>query len=355
MRIVHVRMITNRLPAAVIFALCLWMSFLAGCSVNGSSDSYKSESYFIFDTIVTVKIYDARASDEHFDEIGRILEQIDAKMSRTSETSEIGMVNANAGIRPVAVSSETLHLVQQALDYAERTDGKFDPTVGPLVDVWGIGGESPRRPPDDMIAEAAALTDYRLVKIDRNKSTVYLEREGMALDLGAIAKGYAADRIAEYLRSQKLHSAIIDLGGNILATGYKPDGSEWTIGVQNPDESRGTIIGTLKAHDQSIVSSGVYERYFIEDGVRYHHILDTENGYPVRNGLTSVTIVTGRSTDADALSTSVFSLGPEEGYAFVEALDGVEAIFITEDRKVRITSGLTGNFTLTDETFVMIE
>jgi len=328
---------------------------LSGCTGSDASIRPKSETHFIFDTIVTVKLYDDHASDTHFSEIERILEEIDAKLSRTSHTSEIAQVNEAAGIDPVQVSAETLTLVKQAIQYAEMTDGSFDPTVGPLVDLWGIGGESPKRPDDASIAEATARVDYRRISIDEDAMTIYLTDSGMALDLGAIAKGYAADRIAEYLSSHDLNRAIIDLGGNILATGYKPGGSEWTIGVQDPDESRGTSIGTLKVHGQSIVSSGVYERFFMEDGIRYHHILDTSTGYPVRNELVSVTIVTASSTDADALSTSVFALGLAEGLSFVESREGVEAIFITEDKQVYVTSGLTDGFQLTDEGYTLIQ
>lgn len=334
---------------------CLITSLLTGCAGKDKKTDPKSESYFIFDTIVTIRVYDENVTDDHFAHIEQILQDIDRKMSRTLETSEISQVNARAGIGPQKVSPETLLLVKQALHYAELTEGLFDPAVGPLVDLWDIGGDSPKVPAEKDIREMTALVDYHAVQVDEEAGTLYLREPGMKLDLGAIAKGYAADETAAYLRSQNLNSAILDLGGNILALGSKPDGREWTIGVQHPDESRGTIIGSLKVRDQSVVSSGVYERYFIEDDVRYHHILDTASGYPVQNELLSVTIVTESSTDADALSTSVFAMGLADGYAFVEGLDGVEAIFITESKQVKVTKGLKDQFRLTDEDFTLLD
>lgn len=333
----------------IVVTLLICISLVAGCgsSDKNSNGEIKSKSFFIFDTVVTVKIYDERADDEHFAKIEEILEEIDAKMNRNLESSELAQVNASAGKAPVEVSEETLKLVERALYFAELSDGHFDPTVGPLVDLWGIGGDSARVPGDDELRETLELVDYRLVEVDADESALYLTKRGMSLDLGAIAKGYAGDRIAAYLAEQGFDSAIIDLGGNILATGVKPDGSLWTIGVQDPDDTRGTSVGTMKVNNKTVVSSGVYERYFIEDGVRYHHILDTTDGYPVDNELLSVTIVTTSSTDADALSTAVFSMGLEDGLAFVESLDDVEAVFITEAKQVVASSGLRDVLVLT--------
>lgn len=339
-----------------IIMICIAALALAGCRAKDNSQALqpKTESYFMFDTIISIKVYDERMTEAHFADIREILQYIDATMSRTVESSEISQVNANAGIQAVSVSEETFALVQKALDYAEWSDGAFDPTVGPLVDLWGIGNEGAKVPDPDTLAATVDLIDYRNVEMDEASLTIRLKEAGMALDLGAIAKGYAGDRISEYLTDNGFDSAIIDLGGNIIAHGSKPGDVPWTIGVQSPDETRGEAIGHVKIRNQTVVSSGVYERFFIEDGVRYHHILSTEEGYPIDNGLESVTIITDQSADADALSTTVFALGLERGRTFIERLDNTEAVFITSKKEVFVTAGLQDRLVMTNDEYKLL-
>ena len=177
-----------------------------------------------------------------------------------------------------------------------------------------------------------------------NGNTVTFSDPETIIDLGGIAKGYIADRMAEYLRGEGVTSAIIDLGGNLYCLGTKPGGQLFQVGIQYPYEDRQTVIGSLPAEDLSVVTSGVYERCFTVDGKLYHHILDTTTGYPVENDLLSVTIISDASVDGDALSTSCFALGMEAGMSLIENLEGVEAIFITNDFATHITSGLEGVF-----------
>ncbi|WP_245583497.1 FAD:protein FMN transferase [Paenibacillus assamensis] len=343
---------------AYIVAVALSITMLAvGCG-SPSSDSkqvqqptIQSKSYFIFDTMVTVKLYDDPAYAQHFEHILNIMKDIESKMSRTLETSELYKLNTHAGKGPYQVSDETFMVIEKALDYAEKTNGRFDPTIGPLVSLWGIGTEQARVPAQAEIDEALKLVGYDTVTLDAANKTVSMAKPGMELDLGGIGKGYAADAIVDYIREQGVKSAIIDLGGNIYAVGTKPAGFDWTIGVQDPNETRGNQIGTMKIKDRTIVTSGVYERYLEHNGQYYHHILDPKTGYPAKSNLNSVTIVTDRSTDADALSTSAFALGVEEGIAFIEAKPNAEAIFITEDKQVYTTSGIPSFFTLTDDAY----
>ena len=336
---------------------------LAGCgrqegaaTDGGDRQLPVSESYFIFDTLVSVRVYDEGVTSAHFAEIKRLLETIDRQMNRQLEDSELDLVNRQAGTgTAVPVSEQTFHVVDTALRYAEASEGAFELTIGPLVDLWGIGNEGARVPAPEEIEQALAAVDYRRVELDPAALTIELLDTGMSLDLGAIAKGYAADVVAAYLKEEGFKSAIIDLGGNILAMGGKPGGSPWTVGIQDPSEKRGEHIGLLRVTDKTIVTSGVYERYFVEDGVAYHHIFDRNTGYPVNNGLLSVTIVTDRSIDADAMSTVAFSLGVEKGAAFVEERDGMEALFITTDGDVYVTSGLRDRFELTDENYRLVK
>jgi thiamine biosynthesis lipoprotein len=273
--------------------------------------------------------------------------------------SGVVAINEQAGIEPVKVRTDLIELLEQALYYAELSDGAFDPTVGPLIQLWGIGTDAQRVPREDEIFTALKLVNWRDVAIDRAAGTVFLRREGMALDLGAIAKGYAGDEVARIARENNVPRAIIDLGGNIVTVGWRGQKNKellpWRIGIQNPISGRGAYIGIVPVHDTSVVTSGVYERFFIADGKRYHHLFSTVNGYPVENGLMSVTIITGSSTTADALSTAVFALGFERGKDLIDSIPGAEAIFVFDDRTVRITDGLKDIFSLTDTDFTLAQ
>jgi thiamine biosynthesis lipoprotein len=273
-------------------------------------------------------------------------------------TSGVVAINGKAGVEPVKVRADLLDVLEKALHYAALSDGAFDPTVGPLVQLWGIGTDHQRIPDDAEITRALELVNWRDVAIDRGAGTVFLLRPGMALDLGAIAKGYAGDEAERIAREAKVKRAIFDLGGNIVAQGWreqnKKESLPWRIGIQNPISERGAYIGVVTVHDTSVVTSGVYERYFESGGKRYHHLLSTTDGYPVENGLSSVTIVTASSTNADALSTAVFTLGFERGKALIDSIPDTEAIFIFNDHSVRRTGGLAGIFTLTDDEFTLL-
>jgi thiamine biosynthesis lipoprotein len=276
-------------------------------------------------------------------------------MSANLADTELDRINRNAGKSPVAVSGELLAVLERAGAYSALSGGAFDPTVGPLVKLWGIGGDEPRLPGEDEVAAALNLVDYRDLVIDREAGTVFLRRPGQALDLGAIAKGYAADQAAGVAKAAGVSRAIIDLGGNVLAWGERRKGEAWRIGIQDPRKERGATLGVIRVKNKSIVTSGVYERYFEEGGKRYHHILSTENGYPVENGLLAVSIVAEFSVDADALSTAVFALGYEKGRALVESRPGVEAVFVFDDSRVILSSGIGESFTLTGEDYRIAE
>jgi thiamine biosynthesis lipoprotein len=323
---------------------------------------------FVLGTVCRVNLYEF-GTKKLYARIFSRLNEIDRTMSARAEDSPSALsslmeINENAGIAPVKVPEDLLEVLEQARNYAELTGGAFDPTIGPLVNLWGIGTDAERVPSPDEIAQALALIDWRDLITDREEGTAFLRRRGMALDLGAIAKGYAADEAARIAKEAKAARAIIDLGGNVLAIGGRspdrgaPDrGSEkreslpWRIGIQDPLAERGSYIGVLLAQDKTVVTSGVYERYFESDGKRYHHIFSTRDGYPVDKGLLSVTIVTNRSIDADTLSTAVFALGYEQGMALLETIPHTEAIFVFDDLSVRISEGLRETFSLVNDRY----
>jgi len=350
-------MLPRRRCSIPLIALLLLALLLAGCSKDppAASSPPASQTYYIFDTVITVKVYDEGATQQHFDDIQTLLQRIDKEMNRQLKDSEIDQVNQHAGKDGVPVSEETFRVVRTALEYAASTNGKFDPTVGPLVDLWGIGHEGAAVPGKAQLDQTLKRIGYRDVQLDEGDWKITLTRPGMSLDLGAIAKGYAADAIAGYLLDHGFHKAIIDLGGNVLAMGSRPDGSGWRIGIQDPGEQRGNPLGMLEVTNKTLVTSGIYERYFKQDGVLYHHILDTRTGYPVDNNLLSVTIVTDVSIQADAMSTSVFALGLADGMKFIESRGDAEAIFITKDKQIYLTSGLKGKFQMTHEDYKLAE
>jgi thiamine biosynthesis lipoprotein len=318
----------------------------------------------VLGTVCSVNLFEAGTRAEYdaiFDEFHRI-QDIMAFTPASSGPDEQGataldLINKNAGIRAVKAPEELLDVLERARYYAELSGGAFDPTVGPLVRLWDIGGESPQVPEAAGIREALSLVDWRDLLIDRDGGTAFLRRRGQSLDLGAIAKGYAADRAAAILKEKAGPSgafrlpgkrrAIIDLGGNILALGERKGWKNWRIGIQDPLKERGIYLGVLELKDKSVVTSGVYERVFEEGGRRYHHILSTTDGYPVQNGLLSVTVIADKSIDADALSTAAFALGLYRGLALIEGLPDTEAIFVREDKAVIVSSG--ASFRLLDD------
>ncbi|MDR3304394.1 MAG: FAD:protein FMN transferase [Treponema sp.] len=335
--------------AGVLLAL-----LLAACSKTAPAPV--SESAFFMGTVCSLTLYAPPTVDVApvFQAVFTRFDEIEHRMSANIADTDIGRVNQNAGQAAIVVHAETRALLERALYYAELSDGAFDPTVGPLVKLWAIGTETPHLPSQDEIAAALALVNWRDVGVDPAHGAAFLAKTGMALDLGAIAKGYAADEAARILAKAGVTGAIIDLGGNVCAYGIKnyhePD-TLWRIGVQNPLDGRGAYIGVLALQNKSVVTSGIYERYAELNGTRYHHILSTRDGYPVQNGLLSVTIIAASSTAGDALSTTAFALGYERGRALIEALDDVEAIFVFADKTIRVTSGCPAMFTLSDAAY----
>ncbi|MCJ8013282.1 FAD:protein FMN transferase [Paenibacillus sp. KQZ6P-2] len=315
-----------------------------------------SETYIIFDTVVNVKLYGEHAKPQQLEEIKQMLETINNELSRTLEGSEVYRINQAAGKEAVQVSQDTFDVLQKALDYAVQTGGLYDPTIGPLVSLWNIGNEGAHVPSKAELDKAKGLIGYKDVIMNPKECTIKLARPSMALDLGGIGKGYAADRVAAYLKTQQVDSAMINLGGSsIIAMGSKPGGQSWNIGLQDPDQSRGTSLGNVQIINKTIDSSGVYERFFVENGVRYHHILDPRTGYPSQSGLKSVTIISDSATDADALSTAVFIMGLDEGMKYIEKQPGIDAFFITDDNQIYQSSGLKNTIHFTNPEYKLIE
>ncbi len=298
---------------------------LASCSPRSSEPISKTGLYF--DTIIKIDIYDS-SDTELLNKCFDYCEEFENTISKTIETSEICQIN-NANGEPVIVSDMTIELLQKGIEYGDLSHGKFDITIAPLSELWDIKNNPGIIPVESEIQEALSHVNYQNIQIIGNEVTL-LDPEA-AIDLGGIAKGYMADQLKKYLISEGVESALINLGGNILTIGVKPNGTPFKLGIQKPFDKQGIPITAVDCNDNSLVSSGIYERYFELDGTYYHHILDTSNGYPYDNGLLGVSIISPKSVDGDALSTSCFALGLEDGMELIESLDDIEAIFITED------------------------
>ena len=335
-------------PAGLAILGVLLTVLVSGCG-QGQPEEVTAND-FALGTTCSVKLF-GTGNRKYLQPALDIAKEVEEKMSVRLEGSEISRVNSQAGKDPVQVSDETFALVQGAYEYSVMGNGVFDLTIGPLVSLWDIGSGSEEVPDDQAVSDALQLVNYRDLILDPEKKRIGLRREGMRIDLGAIAKGYAVDRMVEYLEEQGVGYGIINLGGNVYAFGEKNGSLPWKIGIQSPDDERGRYIGVLETRNRAVVTSGKYERYFTEGGRRYHHILDTENGYPVENGIASVSIVSADATAADALSTLVFGLGLEEGLRLSEEVEDVEAIIITEEDVVYTTSGLRDSFQLTDSRY----
>ena len=311
-----------------LILLCMVMVLLCGCSLTTKEPF--SKTGFHFDTVITITLYDSK-NEKILNTCFDYCKEFENLVSRTIKTSEISKIN-HANGQPVEVSDTTIELLKKGIEFGELTDGAFDITIAPLGELWNFKNNPRNVPSEADINEALSHVNYKNILIDGN--TVTLTDPKAAIDLGGIAKGYIADQLKEYLLGENVTSAIINLGGNVLTVGNKPDGNAFHIGIQKPFDEQNATITSVSAKDSSVVTSGSYERYFKVNDTIYHHIINTETGYPCDNGLLSVTILSEESIDGDALSTACFALGLDEGRKLIESLEGVDAIFVTDEFEI---------------------
>lgn len=319
-----------------IIMLCI---LCVGLLLTGCKSDTISKTGIYFDTVITITLYGTK-DEAPLDGCFALADTYEKLFSRTIEGSDISNIN-ESNATPVTVDEETMFLLDKALHYATITDGAVDPTICPLSDLWAFGSDVPYIPSEEELSAALSHVDYNTIILDKTAGTVTLTDPDAAIDLGFIAKGYIADKMKEYLLSEGIESALINLGGNVLTIGNKPDGMAFQIGIQEPFSDSGIPITTVSSTDSSVVTSGVYERYFYENNTLYHHILNTDTGYPIHNNLLEVTILSSSSMEGDALSTTCFVLGLKEGIKLIESLSGVEAIFVTDDYELHYSSGLS--------------
>ncbi|MDP3177529.1 MAG: FAD:protein FMN transferase [Spirochaetaceae bacterium] len=324
---------------------------LTACAPRAAAEISRTE--YVLGTFCTIRLVKG-GSPALIDRVWARLRQLENDLTVNQAGSQIDSVNKAAGERAVAIGQDAIAILKKDLRYASISDGAFDPSVGPLVKLWGIGTERAAVPSAKDREEALKLVGWKDIVLDENAGTIFLRRKGMALDLGSGTKGYAADLAVDMLRAGGVKSAIIDLGGNVFALGAKTDGKPWRIGLQNPFSTRGDYLGIASLTDQTMVTSGIYERFFEKDGKHYHHILDTRTGFPVDNGLVSVTVIAPKSFDADGFTTTLFAVGRQKALELGKAT-GVDVIIVDAARKVYMSSGVSNYFEITDPAFTLAE
>ncbi|UVV74707.1 FAD:protein FMN transferase [Pantoea agglomerans] len=287
-------------------------------------------------------------------QVFRLIKQQENLFTVNRAASEVMAINHAAGQHPVIVSQPVFDLIACAHAVSLLPDSLFNLAIGPLVKCWKIGFQGHRVPSETELQARMALTNPHDVILDDASRNVMLARPGMEIDLGAIAKGYIADVVQAFLRQQQVSSALINLGGNVQTVGAPPEEAGWAIGLKKPFGEADELIGVIGVDNRSVVTSGIYERYFELDGVCYHHILDPRSGYPLDNDLLSVTVISDRSLDGDIYTTLLYGLGVEQGIACLAEQPGIEAIFVTRDRQVICSSQRHFSFQLLDTDYRLV-
>ena len=323
----------------ISFLLACVFLCLPGCRASGAE-----QTFFAMDTVMSVQV-SGRRGPQAVAAAREAVERLDDLLSRTDSDSQIARLNTAAGDgAAVAVDPDVAELLAFSQEIARQLPGDFDITIAPVMDAWGFTTEERHVPAPDALAAAMALVDSAELSVDTEASAASLARAGMEVDLGAVAKGFAAREAEADIRDAGGTSAMLDLDGNVTVIGAKEDGSPWRVAVKDPRDT-GSYLCVLALTDVTLSTSGGYERYFEEDGVRYHHIIDPETGYPADSGLLSVTVVSADHLLADALSTALFVAGPEEALDFWRSRDDFELVLCTDQGELLVTEGLEDVFT----------
>ena len=315
---------------AASILICL---LICGCSQNNMNEY--TENIFAMDTVMDLKIYSE--NDESLSEAKAEIRRIDALFDRGNENSDIYKINKN---KSADISAETADVIRAAISISDRTGGAFDITVAPVMDLWGFYGNEFNVPSDDELQSTLEGVGYEKIRLDNTNISI---PENTGIDLGGIGKGYTSDRIAALLKNNGVKSAIISLGGNVHAIGKRNDGSEWTVGITDP-HNKSQLIGKLKISDKAVITSGAYQRYFEQDGITYHHIIDTTTGKSADSGLASVTVIADSGMTADGLSTALFVMGLDKAIELWRNSEDFDAVFVDDSGMIYITEGIADIF-----------
>lgn len=322
-----------------IFLLPILLS-ITSCTPKQQPEAVFKESRFVMGTIVGISVVaaDKDRADAAIKAAYAELERLEKMMSVQMPSSVVSEINRSAGIKPVKVPPEVLEVLVKAQEIYRQSKGLFAVTVGPLVNLWGVEVKGHYVPSSSELSSVLALCNFDDLEIDSGRETVFLKKTGMAIDLGGIAKGYAADRAIDVLKTNGVSRAIVAVAGDIRALGSRPDGTPWRIGVQHPRKND-ALLTTLDLSDRAVSTAGDYERFFIKDNIRYHHILNPKTGLPASE-CRSATVIAPRGLIADPLSTTLFLLGPADGMALIESMNDIDAIIVDKNGQVTVSSRL---------------
>lgn len=335
------------------FSVLILIIMLVGCSNENEVNTSKttstttvndtipaSKEFFAMDTYMEVDAY-GNNGEKAVAKAEKEVNKLDSILSAGKSTSEISKLNKN---KKQVVSADTMSLIKESVKISKETNSAFNPTIYPLMELWGFTTKNYYVPKDNEIKPLLNHMDIDNIKIDERKNEVSFKDSNMKIDLGAIAKGYTSSKIIDIFKENNIKSGMVTLGGNVQVLGKKPDGSLWKVGIQNPI-SESEYLGVLQTSDKAVITSGGYERNFTKNGKTYHHILDPSNGYPANNGLTSVTIISSDGTLADALSTSLFVMGKDKAIDFYKKSNyNFDFILYTSDNKLIISDGIEDIF-----------
>ena len=331
--------------AVIALSIVLYLAGFAPESREEPEDygGFRSGITYAMNTVIEQKWY-GESADTAYTGMETKTREIESVLSLHLSQSEIAAINENAGVQPVEVSQRTFDLLQRAKELSEQSDGAFDITIAPVVELWGITSDHPHVPTDEELAQAMALMGLEDLVLDEEACTAYLTRPGMAIDLGGIAKGWTADQLREYARELGAERGYVSLGGNLMIIGERPDGDPFKFGLRDPQGDASTYLGTVPLKDgYTRATTGGYERYFEEDGIRYHHVLDPRTGYPADSDLLSVAVISKDGTLADYLSTTLFVQGLEAAKAAAGSED-YALVMVDQENNVWISGSLRGNF-----------
>ncbi len=319
------------MTAALLFCL-------AGCGPKEEQEY--SKEIFAMDTYMSLKAY-GDGGEEAVNEAVKEINRLDKLLSTGKETSEVGTINKTGeGV----LSADGIALMTSSLELNKLTDGAFDISIYPVMKLWGFTNQKYKVPDDESLKATLSLVDASKINFDSETGKVSFDTPQMAIDFGAIAKGYTSSRVADIFRKHGVRWGLINLGGNVQTVGTRPDGNDWNIAILDPDDED-ALAGVISSHDKAIITSGGYERFFEENGKKYHHIIDPETGYPADGGLLSVTIVTDDGTLADGLSTSLFVMGKSGAISFwKEHKQEFQCVLVGDDGTIYVSDGLKDSF-----------
>lgn len=323
--------------------LCLLIS---GCNSETISEQKYTDTVFAMDTVMDFTIYASADGEAVLQEAQQEVERLDGLLDRGNMDSEVYRINRE---KTTEISKEVASVLETALSISKETAGAFDPTIAPVVDLWGFYGHDYRVPSDAELQTAIEHVGYQNVLLEDHHISIPIDT---SIDLGGIGKGYASDKIIELFKKNDIKSALISLGGNVHTIGNKPDGTPWIIGIADPKEPS-QHIGTLQITGKAVVTSGGYQQCFEQDGTIWHHIIDPKTGKSSDSGLLSVTIIADEGTRADGLSTALFVMGLEQSIEFWRSAHDFEAVFVDAEGKIYVTAGISDAFQSDSEVLVI--